>query len=59
MICKHLDNDDKNIGFFIKILRRKLSRNSKATFIKGSGKWQRLKGIKFIFATKYKGLYGF
>ena len=60
VICEHLDNDDEKYWI---LYERSNEGNEggtgKATFIEGSGKWQKLTGIKCIFATKYKGLNGF
>ena len=60
VICEHLDNDDEKYWI---LYERSNEGNEggtgKASFIEGSGKWQKLTGRKCIFATKYKGLNGF
>ena len=60
VICEHLDSDDEKYW----ILYERSNEGNEggtgiATFIEGTGKWQKLIGIKCIFATKYKGFNGF
>ena len=60
MICEHLDKDDEK--YWILYERSNQGNEGgkgKATFIEGSGKWQKLKGVKCIFATKYKSFNDF
>ena len=60
VICEHLDSDDEKYW----VLYERSNEGDeggvgKATFIEGLGKWKNFKGIKCIFATKYKGSNGF
>ena len=60
VICEHLDSDDEK--FWVLYERSNEGDEGgagKATYIEGLGKWKKFKGIKCIFATKYKGSTGF
>ena len=60
VICEHLDSDDEK--FWVLYERSNEGDEGgagKATYIEGVGKWKKFKGIKCIFATKYKGSNGF
>ena len=60
VICEHLDSDDEK--FWILYERSNEGDEGgtgKATFIEGLGKWKKFKGIKCIFANKYKDSNGF
>ena len=60
VICEHLDSDNEK--FWILYERSNEGEEGgagNATFIEGVGKWKNFKGVKCIFATKYKGSNGF
>ena len=53
VICEHLDNvDEKYQILYERSNEGNQGGTGKATFIEGSGKWQKLKEIKCIFETK-------
>ena len=60
VICEHQDSDDEK--YWVLYERSNEGEEGgvgKGIFIEGLGKWKKFKGVKCIFATKYKGANGF